>query len=81
MTPEEFIKTRCCDEKGNIIRDTITIDEANVILNLAREDEKRVVKEKCDKVFRGLLLKSFIKSASNDQFDPEEELKKLMDKI
>lgn len=81
MTPEEFIKTRCIDEKGNIIRDTITIDEAKVILNLAREDEKRVVKEKCDKVFRGLLLKSFIKSASNDQFDPEEELKKLMDKI
>lgn len=81
MTPEEFIKTRCCDEKGNIIRDTITIDEANVILNLAREDEKRSVKEKCDKLFRGFLIKAFIKSNSNEPFDQEGEFKKLMDKI
>lgn len=81
MTPEQFIQARCCDENGKIIRDTITIDEAQVILKLAREDEKRIVKEKCEKLFRGFLLKAFLKSASNEPFDQEEEFKKLMDKI
>lgn len=81
MTPEQFIQARCCDENGKIIRDTITIDEAQAILNLAREDEKRVVKEKCEKLFRGFLLKAFLKSASNEPFDQEGEFKKLMDKI
>jgi hypothetical protein len=81
MTPEQFIQARCCDENGKIIRDTITIDEAQVILKLAREDEKRIVKEKCEKLFRGFLLKAFLKSASNDPFDQEGEFKKLMDKI
>ena len=81
MTPEQFIQARCCDENGKIIRDTITIDEAQAILNLAREDEKRIVKEKCEKLFRGFLLKDFLKSASNEPFDQEEEFKKLMDKI
>lgn len=81
MTPEEFILARCCDENGKIIRDTITIDEAQVILKLAREDEKRIVKEKCEKLFRGFLLKAFLKSASNEPFDQEEEFKKLMNKI
>lgn len=41
MTPEEFIQARCCDENGKVIRDTITIDEAQVILRLAREDERK----------------------------------------
>ena len=41
MTPEEFIQARCCDENGKIIRDTITIDEAQVILRLARDDERK----------------------------------------
>lgn len=45
MTLEEFIQARCCDENGNVVRDTITIDEAQVILRLTREDEKRIVKE------------------------------------
>lgn len=81
MTPEQFIQARCCDELGKIIRDTITIDEAQVILKLAREDEKRIVKEKCEKLFRGFLLKAFLKSASNEPFDQEGEFKKLMDKI
>lgn len=81
MTPEEFIQTRCCDENGNIIRDTITIDEAQVILRLAREDEKRIVKEKCKNLFRGFILKAFIKSAANEPFDQENEFKNLMDKI
>lgn len=81
MTPEQFIQARCCDENGKIIRDTITIDEAQVILKLAREDEKRIVKEKCEKLFRGFLLKAFLKSASNEPFDQEGEFKKLMDKI
>ena len=81
MTPEQIIQARCCDENGKIIRDTITIDEAQAILNLAREDEKRVVKEKCEKLFRGFLLKAFLKSASNEPFDQEGEFKKLMDKI
>lgn len=81
MTPEEFIKTRCCDNNGKVIRDTITIDEAQVILNLARKDEKRIVKEKCEKLFRGFLLKAFLRSATNEPFDQEEEFKKLMDKI
>jgi len=81
MTPEQFIQARCCDENGKIIRDTITIDEAQAILNLAREDEKRIVKEKCEKLFRGFLLKAFLKSASNEPFDQEGEFKKLMDKI
>ena len=81
MTQEEFIQARCCDENGKIIRDTITIDEAQVILKLAREDEKRIVKEKCEKLFRGFLLKAFLKSASNEPFDQEGEFKKLMDKI
>lgn len=44
-------------------------------------DEKRVVKEKCEKLFRGFLLKAFLKSASNEPFDQEGEFKKLMDKI
>ena len=81
MTPEQFIQARCCDENGKIIRDTITIDEAQAILNLAREDEKRIVKEKCEKLFRGFLLKAFLKSASNEPFDQEGEFKKLMNKI
>lgn len=81
MTPEQFIQARCCDELGKIIRDTITIDEAQVILKLAREDEKRIVKEKCEKLFRVFLLKDFLKSASNEPFDQEEEFKKLMDRI
>lgn len=81
MTPEQFIQARCCDENGKIIRDTITIDEAQVILKLAREDEKRIVKEKCEKLFRGFLLKAFLKSASNEPFDQEGEFKKLMNKI
>lgn len=81
MTPEQFVQARCCDENGKIIRDTITIDEAQVILKLAREDEKRIVKEKCEKLFRGFLLKAFLKSASNEPFDQEGEFKKLMDKI
>lgn len=81
MTPEQFIQARCCDENGKIIRDTITIDEAQAILNLAREDEKRIVKEKCEKLFRVFLLKDFLKSASNEPFDQEGEFKKLMDKI
>lgn len=81
MTPEQFIQARCCDENGKIIRDTITIDEAQVILKLAREDEKRIVKEKCEKLFRGFLLKAFLKSASNEPFDQEGEFKKLMDNI
>lgn len=81
MTPEQFIQARCCDENGKIIRDTITIDEAQAILNLAREDEKRIVKEKCEKLFRGFLLKAFLKSASNEPFDQEGEFKKLMDRI
>lgn len=76
MTPEQFIQARCCDENGKIIRDTITIDEAQAILNLAREDEKRIVKEKCEKLFRGFLLKAFLKSASNEPFDQEGEFKK-----
>lgn len=81
MTPEQFIQARCCDENGKIIRDTITIDEAQVILKLAREDEKRILKEKCEKLFRGFLLKAFLKSDSNEPFDQEGEFKKLMDKI
>lgn len=81
MTPEQFIQARCCDENGKIIRDTITIDEAQVILKLAREDEKRIVKEKCEKLFRGFLLKAFLKNAANEPFDQEGEFKKLMDKI
>lgn len=81
MTPEEFIQVCCCDKNGKIVRDTITIDEAQVILRLAREDEKRVVKEKCEKIFRGFLLKCFIKNASNEPFDQEKEFKELMNKI
>lgn len=81
MTPEEFIQARCCDENGKVIRDTITIDEAQVILRLAREDEKRIVKEKCEKLFRGFLLKCFIKNAADEPFDQEKEFKELMNKI
>lgn len=81
MTPEEYIKTRCCDENGKVIRNTITIDEAQVILNLAREDEKRITKEKCENAFRRFLLKSILKSSANEPFDQEEYFKKLMDKI
>ena len=50
-------------------------------VRLASEDEKRIVKEKCEKLFRGFLLKAFLKSASNEPFDQEEEFKKLMDRI
>lgn len=35
----------------------------------------------CEKLFRGFLLKAFLKSASNEPFDQEGEFKKLMDKI
>lgn len=58
-----------------------TKEDALEAVRMARKDEKRVVKEKCEKLFRGFLLKAFLKSASNEPFDQEGEFKKLMDKI
>lgn len=57
MTPEEFIQTRCCDENGKIIRDTITIDEAQVILKLARASNQWInVKDKMPPIHDNVLL-------------------------
>lgn len=49
MTPEQFIQARCCDENGKIIRDTITIDEAQVILKLSRETANHSLMRKATK--------------------------------
>ncbi len=90
MTPEEYIDQMKIQEvswNGDICENEPTGDyilseeDALEAVRMAREDEKRVVKEKCEKLFRGFLLKAFLKSASNEPFDQEGEFKKLMDKI
>lgn len=89
MTPEEYIDQMKIQEvswNGDICENEPTGDyilskDTLEAVRMAREDEKRIVKEKCEKLFRGFLLKDFLKSASNEPFDQEEEFKKLMDRI
>ena len=90
MTPEEYIYQMKIQEvswNGDICENEpmgdyiLSEEDALEAVRMAREDEKRIVKEKCEKLFRGFLLKAFLKSASNEPFDQEGEFKKLMDKI
>ena len=90
MTPEEFINQMKIQEvswNGDICENEPTgnyiLSEEDTLeaVKMAREDEKRIVKEKCEKLFRVFLLKAFLKSVSNEPFDQDGEFKKLMNEI
>lgn len=40
MNPEEYVKSRCCDKNGKVVRDTITIDEGVAIIKITKENER-----------------------------------------